>query len=124
MKKLIDKDVHLLWHIYPTKEVFKKYRKDAKFKDITTELNSWISPNIDYFITSVHQIGLGNYLCENLITHYHIKDLYMHYLNYIIIIINMHHVQVMVQLKYGTLNQMKTFVQLKQKVNGFILYVQ
>ena len=74
MKKLIDKDVHLLWHIYPTKEVFKKYRKDAKFKDITTELNSWISPNIDYFITSVHQIGLGNYLCENLITHYHIND--------------------------------------------------
>ena len=74
MKKIIDKDTSLVWHIYPTKEVLKKYRKETKFKNITAELNSWISPNIDYFITSLHQMPLGNYLSENLITHHRIND--------------------------------------------------
>lgn len=74
MKKIIDKDTSLVWHIYPTKEVLKKYRKETKFKNITAELNSWTSPNINYFITSLHQMSLGNYLCENLITHHRIND--------------------------------------------------
>ena len=74
MKKLIDNDVHLLWHIYPTKEVAKKYKKDTKFKDITAELNSWESENIDEYITSLAHLKLGNFLCENLLSHYEINN--------------------------------------------------
>ena len=73
MKKLVDKDVDLVWNIYSTKEIVKKYKKDTKFIDITNQLNSWVSENIDYFITSLYLSSLGNFICDKLITTYHLN---------------------------------------------------
>ena len=74
MKKLIDNDVNLTWEIYPTKDVYKYYKKNEDFNNTISILNSWQSENINDFITSLYLLKLGDFFCENLLSSYELKN--------------------------------------------------
>lgn len=74
MKRLIDNDVNLTWEIYPTKDVYKYYKKNEDLNNTISTLNSWQSENINDFITSLYLLKLGDFFCENLLSSYELKN--------------------------------------------------